>query len=351
MKHKLRVQVLSSIFYIHITLIKDLAVYCGPVTPTETASDAETKLESNVAVDSDDPCKVMNIKQLFSLKENAEKKLQNYLEAVKMVKGISETHRKHRINAIKIFQKEINETGALVFESVNSLKRVLKGDYKSLRKLEETSKKRLEELKKATLEEQEEYNAILNAEKEEMAESKKTGDRNKSEKTGTVIRKFVDELINNIAVAADKLEMGMEDESFSRNVHGKGSNVAIETVVRLNDEDSKSQSAVSNEDGVAMLIDSHNNQFVLSKPKDATVSHVDPNLIKDVICIVLFSLALCVPCHWLSVPNLFAYILTGIVLGPSGISQLKVRSYAFFEECFTLNLQKGLTHFVSALSV
>ncbi len=268
-----------------------------------------------------DPCKELGIRQLFRLKERISSKLTASLKAVQNNKTIGKERKLRQIKAIGFFRKEINDTEGLFYEALTGLRRVLKGDYRSLRNLEKTSKQRLEELKKATLIQEEEYNAILSAEKEEIAELKKQGHDNVS-KTNTAIRKFIDNLLNDISKAADKLEVQLDDESFQKTVRAKKEKIEIETVLRVDEDDS---AVSSDSSGVTNLIDSHNNQFVLSKPKDGTVTHVDSNFIKDIIYIIIFSLALSIPCSWLKVPNFFAYILTGIVLGPSGINYLKVR--------------------------
>lgn len=267
-----------------------------------------------------DTCKDLGIQKLLKLKEKVEKKLTASLNAVEADKSLEKRSQERQIKAIRLFQKEINDTVTLLLESVHGLKRVLKGDYKSLRYLEKTSKKRLEELKKATLIEEEEHNDILLAEKEELIELKRLGHENIS-KSNTPIRKFVDKLLSDISHAADKLELQLDDDSFQKRFRAKADKFEIETVLRLDEDDA----TVSSEGGgVTTLIDSHNNQFVLSKPKDGTITHVDNNFLKDIIYIVIFSLALSIPCSWLNVPNLFAYILTGIVLGPSGMNYLKV---------------------------
>ena len=267
-----------------------------------------------------DPCKELSLSQLFVLKHRVEQKLLQSLDSVQNAKSISKKTKDRQVRAINLFRKEINETETLLYESVHSLKRVLKGDYKSLRNLEKTSKQRLEELKKATLEEEREYNEILQAEKDEIAELKQQG-HDDANRHDTPLRKFIKGLLNDISSAADKLELQLDDGSFHRKFHENNRKYAIETVLRLDEDDSKLSPDNS---GVVMLVDSHNNQYVLSRPKDGTVTHIDSNLIRDVIYIVIFSLVLSIPCSWSGLPNLFAYILTGIILGPSGFNLLRV---------------------------
>ncbi|XP_065055993.1 transmembrane and coiled-coil domain-containing protein 3-like [Rhopilema esculentum] len=267
----------------------------------------------------EDPCTVLGLNQLFILKHRIELKLKNALKGVQEDKGIHKATRERQIRAINLFRKEINETETLLYESIHSLQRVLKGDYKSLRNLERTSKQRLEELKKATLEEEQELNDILQAEKDEISELKKKGFDNVS-KQNTPIRKFIDTLLADIASAADKLELQLDDGSFHKKYRSKTKKYGIETVLRLDEDDSQTS---TDSNSVTMLIDSQNNQYVLSKPKDGTVTHVDSSLMKDIIYIIIFSLAFSIPCSWLKLPNLVAFILTGIVLGPSGINFLR----------------------------
>ena len=60
--------------------------------------------------------------------------------------------------------RELNETEALIIQSLVWLESVLKGDYHDVINLKESSKLRLDALRDATLKEEQEYNAILKAE-------------------------------------------------------------------------------------------------------------------------------------------------------------------------------------------
>ena len=267
-----------------------------------------------------DPCKELSLGQLFVVKHHIEETLLDSLNSVQKDKSIEKKTRDRQIRAILLFRKEINETESLLYDSVKSLRRVLKGDYKSLRNLEKTSKQRLDKLKQATLEEEQEYKDILQAEKEEITELRRQG-HNGARGQDTPLRKFINNLLSDISAAADKLELQLDDGSFEKKFRENNRNYAIETVLRLNEDDS-TLSPESN--GVMMLIDAHNNQYVLSRPKDGTITHVDSKFIRDVIYIVICSLGLSIPCSWFGLPNLIAYILTGIILGPSGINLLQV---------------------------
>lgn len=75
--------------------------------------------------------------------------------------------------------------------------------------------------------------------------------------------------------------------------------------------------------GLSMLIDSQNNQYVLTKPRDSTMPRADPHFIKDLVSVVMLSL----PCGWvcslMGLPPMFGYIVSGVLLGPSGINKIK----------------------------
>ncbi|KAK0142884.1 Transmembrane and coiled-coil domain-containing protein 3 [Merluccius polli] len=72
-----------------------------------------------------------------------------------------------------------------------------------------------------------------------------------------------------------------------------------------------------------MLIDSQNNQYILTKPRDSTMPRADPHLIKDLVCVVMLSF----PCGWLctllGLPPMFGYVICGVLLGPSGLNTIK----------------------------
>lgn len=105
--------------------------------------------------------------------------------------------------------------------------------------------------------------------------------------------------------------------------------------------------------GLSMLIDSQNNQYVLTKPRDSTMPRADHHFIKvslflsvlllylgvnlyqnltpvfflyvqDLVSVVMLSL----PCGWIctlvGLPPMFGYIICGVLLGPSGLNSIKV---------------------------
>ena len=67
-----------------------------------------------------------------------------------------------------------------------------------------------------------------------------------------------------------------------------------------------------------MLIDSNSNQYILSRPRDVTLSVEDHHFIHDIINLLLLSFLLGSLCSLFKVPMLFGYIFAGMMLGPTG---------------------------------
>lgn len=85
------------------------------------------------------------------------------------IKKIQRSHKKTKdsriqVEMFQVFMKELNETEMMVVQSLLWLDTVLRGDYKDIFNMKESSRLRLEALRNATLNEQQEYNAVVNAE-------------------------------------------------------------------------------------------------------------------------------------------------------------------------------------------
>ena len=77
-------------------------------------------------------------------------------------------------------------------------------------------------------------------------------------------------------------------------------------------------------EGIIMLVDSQSNHFVLSKPTDSTITHVDHILLMDIMFVTVLSAVLGILGMFLSVPSMFTSVLAGMILGPSGKGYLTV---------------------------
>ncbi|KAM5182055.1 transmembrane and coiled-coil domain-containing protein 3 [Mantella aurantiaca] len=263
-------------------------------------------------------------------------KLKNAIKAVEKDRGLSPEEKLFQVHTFEIFQKELNESENSVFQAVNGLRRALQGDYKDVVNMKESSRQRLEALREAAIKEEKEFVELLAAEKHQVEALKNMQHQNKS-------LSMLDEILEDVRKAADRLEEEIEDHAFDDNKSVRGVNV--EAVLRVEEDDVKrntSQRQVEDDLGLSMLIDSQNNQYILTKPRDSTMPRADHHFIKDIVTIVMLSL----PCGWLctmiGLPTMFGYIMCGVLLGPSGLNSIKsivqVETLGEFGVFFTLFL-------------
>ncbi|XP_077338961.1 transmembrane and coiled-coil domain-containing protein 3 isoform X1 [Lithobates pipiens] len=263
-------------------------------------------------------------------------KLKNAIKSVEKDPGLSPEEKLFQVHTFEIFQKELNESENSVFQAVNGLRRALQGDYKDVVNMKESSRQRLEALREAAIKEEKEYVELLAAEKHQVEALKNMQHQNKS-------LSMLDEILEDVRKAADRLEEEIEDHAFDDNKSIRGVNV--EAVLRVEEDEVKrntSQRQVDDDLGLSMLIDSQNNQYILTKPRDSTMPRADHHFIKDIVTIVMLSL----PCGWLctmiGLPTMFGYIMCGVLLGPSGLNSIKsivqVETLGEFGVFFTLFL-------------
>ena len=268
------------------------------------------------------PSTCQSVSHLFKVKKNVVNKLVNLLKTPKGRHKLTKLQEK----TITIFQKELNVTERAVFDSLNGLRKLLQEDYKSVVHMKEAIKQRLEALKLLALQQEDQFNAITEVEKEFVSANKHADIQN----NGTRIEKVIGGILDDISFAADKLEDELNEKTFEKTRNAKGA--SIEAVVRITgDEESKDTDSdnttlaeTAEENDMSILVDSQSNQFVLAKAKDATVPHEDVHFIKDIIFILVLSfLGSCI-CTLVHLPTMFAFVISGMLLGPSGLNMIKV---------------------------
>uniref|UniRef100_A0A1A8FLA8 Transmembrane and coiled-coil domains 3 n=2 Tax=Nothobranchius korthausae TaxID=1143690 RepID=A0A1A8FLA8_9TELE len=258
---------------------------------------------------------------LLHRKSVVAKKLGAAVTAVEQDVNLSEAEKQFQVHTLEVFQKELNESEHLVLQAVQSLQRALQGDYRDVVNIKESSRQRLEALREAAIKEEQEYVELVAAEKHQQEALKIALAQNKS-------LSILDEILEDVRKAADRLEEEIEEHAFDNNKQMKGVNV--EAVLRVEDEEkggkmkNKSRKVEVEDDlGLSMLIDSQNNQYVLTKPRDSTMPRADHHFIKDLVSVVMLSL----PCGWIctlvGLPPMFGYIICGVLLGPSGLNSIK----------------------------
>ncbi|XP_056134414.1 transmembrane and coiled-coil domain-containing protein 3 [Lampris incognitus] len=266
-----------------------------------------------------------NCKRLVGLlrqKSTAVRKLAVAADAAGRDRALSDPERLFQVHTLEVFQKELNESEHLVFQAVHGLQRVLQGDYRDVVNMKESSRQRLEALREAAIKEEQEYVELVAAEKHQQEAAKTALAQNKT-------LSMLDEILEDVRRAADRLEEEIEEHAFANNKQMKGVNVEAVLRVEEDEEDGGKRKNVSRhrevEDdlGLSMLIDSQNNQYVLTKPRDSTMPRADHHFIKDLVSVVMLSL----PCGWLctlmGLPPMFGYIICGVLLGPSGLNSIK----------------------------
>ncbi|XP_043927150.1 transmembrane and coiled-coil domain-containing protein 3 [Protopterus annectens] len=263
-------------------------------------------------------------------------KLKNAIKVVEKNVALSTEEKLFQVHTFEIFQKELNESENSVFQAIHGLHRALQGDYKDVVNMKESSHQRLEALREAAIKEEREYLELLAAEKHQVEALKYMQHQNKS-------LSMLDEILEDVRKAADRLEEEIEEHAFDDNKSVRGVN--IEAVLRVEEDDNDSDRNLSRREvednlGLSMLIDSQNNQYILTKPRDSTIPRADHHFIKDIVTVVMLSL----PCGWLctviGLPNMFGYIICGVLLGPSGLNSIKsivqVETLGEFGVFFTL---------------
>ncbi|XP_072116962.1 transmembrane and coiled-coil domain-containing protein 3 isoform X3 [Mobula birostris] len=263
-------------------------------------------------------------------------KMKKAIETVEKDSRLSVEEKIFQIHTFETFQKELNESEKSVFQAVHGLERVLQGDYKDIVNMKESSKQRLEALREAAIKEEKEYVELLAAEKHQAEVLKNIQHANKSVS-------ILDEILEDVRKAADRLEEEIDDHVFDNNKLIHGGNV--EAVIRVEEVEEDRKQNISMHEvhdglGLSMLIDSQNNQYILTKPRDSTIPRADIHFIKDIISIVVLSL----PCAWIctlmGLPTMFGYIICGVLLGPSGLNYIKsivqVETLGEFGVFFTL---------------
>ncbi|XP_048656531.1 transmembrane and coiled-coil domain-containing protein 3 isoform X4 [Marmota marmota marmota] len=182
-------------------------------------------------------------------------KLKSAIRAVEKDAGLSDEEKLFQVHTFEIFQKELNESENSVFQAIHGLQRALQGDYRDVVNMKESSRQRLEALREAAIKEETEYVELLAAEKHQVEALKHMQHQNKS-------LSMLDEILEDVRRAADRLEEEIEEHAF---------------------DDNKS----------------------------------------DIVSIGVLSLPCGWLCTAIGLPTMFGYIICGVLLGPSGLNSIK----------------------------
>ena len=236
-----------------------------------------------------------------------------------------------QVTTLHLFLKELNDTKFAIFSSFNFLRKLLREDYKSIRDVKGGIESRIVYFQNEIGREQELFNKILKAEKELEAiikEKEKQNDTSSSH--SSKMQKYIEEVLSDVSIAADKLENSLEENAYSKQVGG-----AYEVVLRVN-ENEEGDILETNGNNFSQLlsdqskhvmttvIDSSSNHYVLSKPNDPTLPHEDRHLIQNIICIIIVSFLFALICNMFHMPTMFGFVVAGMILGPPGFNLIQV---------------------------
>ncbi|KAJ8331512.1 hypothetical protein QVD99_001782 [Batrachochytrium dendrobatidis] len=136
---------------------------------------------------------------------------------------------------------------------------------------------------------------------------------------GKAASKIVENVIDGVSKEADKLESSLKGDSFIESQKSEGT--TVETVLKVQDTSKGSGNSTipsHNEPDAPTLIDSHNNQYVLSKSGDTTAHVEDTRLLNDILLLLMACFVCVTVLHLIGLPSFFGYILAGVLLGPPG---------------------------------
>ena len=237
---------------------------------------------------------------------------------------------KFKMEILSVFQRELKATEISLVSVLQDLNQTLSSDYRSLEKIKKSCHIRLNDMRDSMLLVEEDFNTILELEREMQSIHPNTSLQTHYH--------LINEIFLDISHAADDLEIALAEDVFSdlKNLEGAG----IETVVKLSEgalfehslmhmqkrmkaTEKNSHSDYDTAHGkVSILIDSSNNQYILSRPRDITIPVEDHYFVHDIINLFLLSFLFGGLCALVKVPSQFGYIFAGMLLGPTGYNTI-----------------------------
>jgi hypothetical protein len=263
-----------------------------------------------------------NLVQMLQRKSKLLLTLGHRIDDIKQ-EPVATTEEKLKVEILKIYQNELKATEKSLLMILRDLNQTLGSDYRSLAQVKHSCQLRLYDMRNAAVKVEEDFNTILDLEKEMHALHP-----NSNLTHGRIFA----EIMSEVSHAADLLESQLSAaDIFQDSRHQEGA--ALETVVKLQEAAVAEHLNLAFVNGrrlpvkdgggggggvMSVLVDSASNQYVLSRPRDATVPIEDHQFIHDVVNLLLLSFALGTLCSLIKVPSLLGYIMAGLLLGPFG---------------------------------
>ncbi len=241
--------------------------------------------------------------------------LEEHIQSISSQVEIS-SELKLKLELLEVFKNELKATEKSLSTVLNDLNQTISSDYRSLDKIKISCFVRLNDIRDAAVQVEEDYNTIVELEKEMKALHPNT--------TLQTHYHVFNDIFKDISHAADNLENSLHEHLFSYSKNSLGAE--IETVIKVKEfpykhslfDTRKDSLKHHSQEGMSILIDSSSNQYILSHHHDITVPIEDHNLIYDIVYLILVSFLLGGISSLFKVPSSFGYILAGTILGPTG---------------------------------
>jgi len=312
---------------------------------------------------------------LSRLKRELEAKVHIAIRKLTESTGVPEEAKNFRQSLLDMFLEELMESERDMRNAIDGLRRSLTSDFRNPAELAANAKHRLDFLKVATMKEEQSMN--------KLEQINSNFDHYRQHVNGST--SIMDELMKDVSKAADLLESAMRehnevafqagnieavmhlhdddedktdfglDQDFEEDRNDNGYNPAgnmksrAEAQMQLDrefnayggvlgmDDENVGRNVVKEKrmdnmrekqegesvDAGDILVDSQNNKYVLSKPKDTTTPLVNHHFASDIMLLLLIAMPMGFICHQIGLPCLFGYIMTGVLIGPSGFNQVE----------------------------
>lgn len=146
---------------------------------------------------------------------------------------------------------------------------------------------------------------------------------NKTENMKNNTAGWWDGVVDEIGTLTDKLHKERRRD-FEQIVKNHGSD--LETVVKLDEAEEKGKMGTLDDKTPLSIMDSKSNLFTLSHPsgiKSLSAHGEDPSLIIDILLVLVVGIILGSLFEMIGFPSFFGYLITGLVLGPSGLDAVR----------------------------
>eukprot|EP01134_Creolimax_fragrantissima_P005313 CFRG5313T1 len=242
---------------------------------------------------------------------------------------LSDPNTEIQLRMIKLKQKELNLTQALLMQAFESLHLAVSSETNSI---EDIGTDRMNELQNAVLGITQGYKEVIR----HVAALKKVND--KIEKNNLDGLSMLDDVLDAVSKDADDVENKMKEEKFEQATGKK--DAKLQTVLILNEDENGNEKQDDDTNNVEThagmkvqsksidtgtpyhLIDPENNQYVLTRAHDATTHYEDHRLLLDIVVMIIAVFIGILVCHLLGMPTFFGSLAAGVVVGPVGMNYI-----------------------------